>query len=113
MGVDFYTCTQCSDTFADCERYACCNRCGSRYCTSCSFGDDYRRAAQKKSSTKPPKSHVTWDRDGGGGDDNECIACTRDPKRRKIVTDAQLVAWLAQGTSRDEFVRQFVEATLC
>ena len=33
MGVDFYVCRACDETFPDCGPYECCEGCGAHYCS--------------------------------------------------------------------------------
>ncbi len=35
MGVDFYACDRCHETFPDCGPYAICNECSNRLCDYC------------------------------------------------------------------------------
>jgi hypothetical protein len=43
MGVDFYACKSCGDTFPDCGDYTGCE-CGNHWCCdSCAEADGYRR----------------------------------------------------------------------
>ncbi len=43
MGVDFYICEQCSDTFPDCGHYINCNNCYRHWCSEyCAELDGWR-----------------------------------------------------------------------
>lgn len=35
MGVDWYTCNHCNDTYSDAGHYGSCSKCEDRYCGSC------------------------------------------------------------------------------
>jgi uncharacterized C2H2 Zn-finger protein len=35
MGVDYYTCPHCGDTFPDCGHYGYCSNCENMYCGDC------------------------------------------------------------------------------
>jgi len=38
MGVDFYTCTSCGETFCDCGPFSSCEYCGSLFCNDDCMG---------------------------------------------------------------------------
>jgi hypothetical protein len=43
MGVDFYSCKNCGNTFSDCGRYVSCE-CGKRWCSDeCAEEDGYKK----------------------------------------------------------------------
>lgn len=43
MGVEFYVCKRCGDTFPDCGSYVNCNDCYSHWCSDeCAEGDGWR-----------------------------------------------------------------------
>lgn len=43
MGVDYYPCTHCGDTFCECGYYVICETCDQRWCTDeCAEKDGFR-----------------------------------------------------------------------
>lgn len=42
MGVDYYACNNCGETFSDCGHYITCESCGTRWCSyECAKEDGY------------------------------------------------------------------------
>ena len=42
MGVEYYTCNYCGETFSDCGRYVSCESCGTKWCDEeCAEADGY------------------------------------------------------------------------
>lgn len=64
MGVDFYTCKECSQTFPDCGPYTACRVCGGQFCDDkcagaqrmtkkqveqyCDCGEDFNAKKEKR-----------------------------------------------------------------
>ena len=77
MGVDWYACTRCEETFNDCGHYVHCDGCGIHWCSDeCANEDGYE--------------HKEWtDEKGEPWESNNCKYC-----REEDFTDAQLLKYV-------------------
>ena len=66
MGVDFYTCTNCSYNFPDCGEYWTCE-CGSNWCS--------QPCTEKEGVEKDLKNHYNY---------LSCVHCTKDLSKREF-----------------------------
>ncbi len=83
MGVDWYTCASCHETFNDCGNFFGCD-CGEMYCS--------------------PKC---GDREGDGDGNTTCEVC-----RGEVVTDEQLIEYLVKisGKTLSQHKRDIMES---
>ena len=72
MGVDYYTCAACDETFADCSYYFTCSECETMFCSDKCGG----------------KQIVKTDPDGKRyNDDTSCVMCRKeDAKPYKLLS---------------------------
>jgi hypothetical protein len=74
MGVDYYTCQNCGQTYADCSYYFTCTNCESGFCSDKCGG----RKVEKASA-----SGKYWD------DETSCVLC-----REEVIPDSDMVNFL-------------------
>lgn len=74
MGVDFYTCANCGDTFPDCGYYFSCYTCSHHFCSNTCGG----RKVEERPDDPPNMEEITT-----------CILC-----RKEDATDYQLLQFL-------------------
>lgn len=77
MGVDFYVCEVCGNTFPDCGDFVSCE-CGGRFCSNDCAHMDY----------------AVYDDEGEGTEDDgpgTCVLC-----RGEEATDGELISWLLE-----------------
>ncbi len=94
MGVDFYACGICGDTFPDCGEYGTCAGCEEMLCTTC------HEEQVKKYGTPEEGS----DAEAYFGEEaaNECDLCSS-----KVIRDADILDYLLErtGLSKEEVVQ--------
>ena len=80
MGVDFYVCRACDETFPDCGAYVCCEGCGHLYC-----GDECADI-------------------DGDGQEQTCVDCRGD-----LDTDDNLLALALEklGMTREQLTAEY------
>lgn len=90
MGVDYYTCQNCSDTFPDCGYYFTCNGCESMFCSN---------ECGKKQSVDGKNR---WNEDL-----TSCIFC-----RHEAVTDRSVLLFLCRkyGITEEDANKECLEA---
>ncbi len=79
MGVDYYICSRCNETFSDHDDHEWC-LCGERFC-----GDCMEYLDQKIPNEKDERE--------------ECFYCTSDKNIRE-VTNGQFLKWLVDITGK-------------
>lgn len=87
MGVDFYTCDDCHDTFPDCGSYFGCDYCNNMLCDEC--------------ARKHKAGFYADFEDGDDGSDGHCPFCEGE-----VVSDDDLLsfAMLRMGVTYEELV---------
>ena len=93
MGVDFYACDSCGETFNDCGDYAHCETCGQLLCPDC--------------MNKYGVGHSMADIDADEqGDDNfdQCPFCAK-----KIVSDNTLLEFALKklNTTKEKLIKEY------
>lgn len=96
MGVDFFTCDNCGETFNDCGDYAHCETCGQYLCPDC-----MRKYGVGHSMIMPNK-----DSEDDGYD--PCPFCTK-----QIVNDKSLLEFALKElkTTREDLAKKYKEIT--
>lgn len=92
MGVDFYSCANCGDTFCDAGYYFSCENCYEHFCSNECGG---RQTAEEPEN---------YEDNPGWEDQTTCILC-----RKEAVTDANMVQFLLKkaGLTYDEAVAMY------
>jgi hypothetical protein len=87
MGVDYYSCVKCGETFSDAGDYASCEGCGSMFGPCC-------------------MDECCDERDEETYEIHSCVVC-----RKELIPDAALVAFLLgfTGMTREEAERRYRE----
>ena len=78
MGVDFYTCENCSYNFPDCGSYFSCSGCESTFCSNKCGGRKLEKEVEKKYKDETYTEEIT-----------SCVLC-----RKEEVTDRDLMHFL-------------------
>lgn len=73
MGVDYYSCQNCQETYPDCGDYFTCTGCESNFCSTQCGGRKVEAASTRGS----------WD------DKTSCVLC-----RKEVITDSDMVIFL-------------------
>ena len=94
MGIDFYTCELCGDTFPDCGEYGTCAKCENDICINCYNEQNIKYGTVDKDS-KEAKYF-------GDKALKECNSCSE-----KIVHDSDIFEYLLKITkmTKDEIVK--------
>lgn len=90
MGVDWYSCSSCGDTFPDCGYFVTCEGCGTHWCTDeCAEKDGYRVEEIDEDT-----------------EENSCKFC-----RGEDAEDYELVKFMLSyfNVTREEMVKKFYE----
>lgn len=90
MGIDWFACNYCGDTFPDCGDWFICDECGTDWCSEeCAKADGAMRHEED-----------------GYGEIVSCKYC-----RNEDLKDSQLVAYLLSyfNVTREEMVRRYFE----
>jgi hypothetical protein len=97
MGVDFYVCHYCKDTFADCGPYERCENCGRHWCSS-----DYDNCAEREGLVK------SEDSDEWGLYETSCNFC-----RNEAAEESDLLGFALSklGVSREDLEKEYLALT--
>jgi len=101
MGVDFYSCKECGETFPDCGEYFTCKGCYKHFC-------DGKCAGAKPLTAEFKDSCECGDFDAGECSCELCSYCLGEK-----VTDADLLKYALKSLklTRDELAAKFHEET--
>jgi hypothetical protein len=93
MGVDFYSCSNCRETFPDCGYYFTCSQCEHMFCSNDCGGREYVKDENGEHKTSRYGEELT-----------SCILC-----RKEDATSDQLLHFLLAkfGLTRDQAMEMY------
>jgi len=97
MGIDYYTCANCRDTFPDCISYFSCENCGQHFCSN---------KCGKRQVSEPPDD---IDDDADWEETVTCIFC-----RTEAVTDDDMIDFLLKelNITYDQALERYKQAVI-